>query len=85
MTERPDPEAEALVALLEARYGSRLTQEQLDEIQKMVVGQLEAARALREVKLANAVEPFQSFAPYREESHGDQAPRGTEDGEGGQG
>ena len=68
MTERPDPEAEALVALLEARYGSRLTPEQLDEIQKMVVAQLEAARALREVKLGNAVEPFQSFAPYREPS-----------------
>ncbi len=76
MTERPDPEAEALVALLEARYGSRLTPEQLGEIQKMVVGQLEAARALRRVKLSNAAEPFQSFAPYREPA----SPGGREEG-----
>ena len=49
------------------RYGDRLTPAQLDELRKIVAGQLEAARALRAVALANADEPMQPFAPYRNE------------------
>jgi hypothetical protein len=67
MPETSNPEAEALFALIEQRYGARLTAEQLDEIKKMLEGQVEMARALRAVKLTNADEPFPHFAPYRGE------------------
>ena len=68
MPETPNPEAVALFALVANRYGSRLTTEQLDEIKKMVEGQVEAARALRAVRLSNADEPFQHFAAYRSDA-----------------
>jgi len=64
---KPDPEADALFEIVRARYGDRLTPAQLDELRKIVAGQLEAARALRAVALANADEPMQPFAPYRNE------------------
>ncbi len=67
MPETPNPEAVALFALVVNRYGRRLTTEQLDEIKKMVEGQVEMARALRAVKLTNADEPFPPFTPYRGE------------------
>jgi len=67
MPETPNPEAVALFALIANRYGGRLTTEQLDEIKKMVEGQVEAARALRAVRLSNADEPFQTFTAYRSE------------------
>jgi hypothetical protein len=65
MPETPNPEAVALFALVANRHGSRLTSEQLDEIKKMVEGQVEMARALRAIRLTNADEPFQHFAAYR--------------------
>ena len=67
MPETPNPEAEALFALTTRRYGRRLTTEQLDELKKMVEGQVEMARALRAVRLTNADEPFQHFSAYRGE------------------
>ena len=65
MPETPNPEVVTLFALVANRYGDRLTTEQLDEIKKMVEGQVEMARALRAVRLTNADEPFQHFAAYR--------------------
>ena len=64
----PDPEADALFEIVRQRYGDRLTREQLDELSRIVQAQVEAARALRAVRLTNADEPMQPFAPYREES-----------------
>ena len=64
---KPDPEADALFEIVRLRYGDRLTPAQLDELRKIVAGQIEAARALRAVALTNADEPMQPFAPYREE------------------
>ena len=64
---KPDPEADALFEIVRRRYGDRLTPVQLDELRKIVAGQLEAARALRAVALTNADEPMQPFAPYRTE------------------
>jgi hypothetical protein len=64
---KPDPEADALFEIVRRRYGDRLTPAQLDELRKIVAGQLEAARALRVVTLTNADEPMQTFAPYRAE------------------
>ena len=64
---KPDPEAGALFEIVRQRYGDRLTREQLDELARIVQAQLEAARALRSVRLTNADEPAQPFAPYRAE------------------
>jgi len=64
---KPDAEADALFEIVRQRYGDRLTQEEKDEIRKIVRAQVEAARALRPVRLTNADEPFQTFAPYRAE------------------
>jgi hypothetical protein len=66
-TAKPDPEADALFEIVRRRYGDRLTPDQLNELRKIVAGQLEAARALRAVTLTNADEPMQPFAPYRAE------------------
>jgi hypothetical protein len=64
---KPDPEADALFEVVCQRYGDRLTREQLDELRKIVRAQVDAARALRAIRLTNADEPMQPFAPYREE------------------
>ena len=64
---KADPEADALFEIVRQRYGGRLTPEQLDEVRKIVQGQVEAAAALRAMRLTNADEPMQPFAPYREE------------------
>jgi hypothetical protein len=64
---KPDPEADALFAIVRQRYGDRLTPEQLEELSRIVQGQVEAARALRSIRLTNADEPMQPFAPYRAE------------------
>ena len=64
---KPDPETDALFEVVRQRYGDRLTWEQLDELRKIVGAQVEAAHALRAVRLTNADEPIQPFAPYRDE------------------
>ncbi len=64
---KPDPEATALFEIVRQRYGDRLTPEQLDGVRKIVQAQLEAGRALRAMRLTNADEPMQPFAPYRAE------------------
>jgi hypothetical protein len=65
MVETPDPEADTLFEIVRQRYGARLTDDQLDDLRKIVRGQVDAARALRAVRLTNADEPFQRFAAYR--------------------
>ena len=65
--EKQDPEADALFEIVRQRYGDRLTGKQLDELRKIVQAQVEAARALRPVRLTNADEPMLPFAPYRAE------------------
>ena len=64
---KPDLEADALFEIVRQRYGDRLAPEQLDELRKIVQAQIEAGRALRAMRLTNADEPMQPFAPYREE------------------
>ena len=58
-------EVDAMFALVRRRYGARLTAEELDGVRKAVQGLVEGARALRAVRLGNADEPFQPFAPFR--------------------
>jgi hypothetical protein len=73
MPETPNPEVVALFAVVANRYGGRLTTEQLDEIKKMIEGQVEMARALRAVRLSNADEPFQAFTAYRSDAAPDRS------------
>jgi hypothetical protein len=63
MTDTPDPETDTLFEIIRQRYAGRLTLEQLDELRKIVGGQVEAARAVRAVRLTNADEPSQRFEP----------------------
>ena len=58
-------EIDALFALVRGRYGLRLTPDELEGIRKGIQGVVEGARALRAVRLGNADEPFQPFAPFR--------------------
>ena len=52
-----DAAAQALIALVRARYGGTLTSEQLAELEVRVQAQLEACAALRAVPLENGDEP----------------------------
>jgi hypothetical protein len=61
-------EVDALFALVRRRYGARLIEAELDGVRKVVQGIVEGARALRAVRLGNADEPFQPFAPYRDDA-----------------
>jgi hypothetical protein len=58
-------EVDALFALIRARYGDRLTAEQLDGVRRGVEAIVAQAAALRAVRLGNAEEPVQPFAPFR--------------------
>ena len=64
---KPDPEADALFEIVRQRYGARMPAAELEALRKIVAAQVEAARALRAVPLANADEPMQPFVPYRSE------------------
>jgi hypothetical protein len=65
MADTPDPETDTLFEIVRQRYGGRLTNEQLDDLRKIVRGQVDVARALRAVRLTNSDEPFQRFAAFR--------------------
>jgi hypothetical protein len=61
-------EAEALFALVRQRYGDRLTPAQLEDVRKGVDTMVEAAAALRAVRLTGADEPMHVFAPFRSDA-----------------
>ncbi|MCW3991445.1 MAG: hypothetical protein NWE79_01960 [Candidatus Bathyarchaeota archaeon] len=60
-------EARALFNMVRDRYGDRLDPEELEGVRKGVEAVVEAAEALRSVKLENSDEPFSVFKPYRKE------------------
>ncbi|HMH77363.1 MAG TPA: hypothetical protein VK547_12105 [Candidatus Udaeobacter sp.] len=60
-------EVETLLALVRERYGSRLDADQLAGVRTAIEGIVQAAHALRAVRLSNADEPAQPFAAYRAE------------------
>jgi hypothetical protein len=60
-------EVETLLALVRERYGGRLDAEQLAGVRTAIEGIVQAARALRAVRLGNGDEPAQPFAAYRAE------------------
>ena len=57
--------ADMLFEIVKAKYGDRLTHEQLEEVRKGVDGVEDLAQELRKVRLNNAVEPYATFQPYR--------------------
>jgi len=58
-------EVETMLGLVRERYGSRLSADELDGIRTAIEGIVQAAHALRAVRLTNADEPGQPFAAYR--------------------
>jgi hypothetical protein len=58
-------EVEIMLGLVRERYGSRLGADELDGIRTAIEGIVQAAHALRAVRLTNADEPGQPFAAYR--------------------
>ena len=62
---RDNPRADMLFEIVKAKYGDRLTYEQLAEVRSGVEGAEDLAAELRKVRLTNAVEPFANFQPYR--------------------
>lgn len=62
-----DGETRILLELVKERYGKRLTDEQIAEVEKQLKRNLETAKGLRSVKLENGDEPYNVFKPYRRE------------------
>lgn len=58
-------EQDLLFAIVKERYGHLLTGEQLDGVRNAVMGQRDVFRPTREYRLANDVEPFSCFKPWR--------------------
>jgi len=58
-------EPELLFAIIKEKYGHLLTDEQLDSVRTAIVGQREVFRPIREYRLANNLEPFSNFRPFR--------------------
>jgi hypothetical protein len=58
----PDPVADALAAVVKARYGAQLDASELDTVRGEIKKSLEASDRLRAVKLGNADEPATSFS-----------------------
>ncbi len=63
-SEIEDTEAQALFQMVRSRYGDRLDADQLEEVREGVDTLVEAARALRSVKLGDGDEPMPVFKPY---------------------
>ena len=68
MNEERPKESDFLFQMVKDRYGDRLTADELEEVRKGVEGIVEAAKALRSVKLGNGTEPFSIFKPYKREA-----------------
>jgi hypothetical protein len=63
----PRNEADKLFEIIKARYGDRVTADELEEMRKGLDAILDAAKAMRAVKLENGDEPYQFFKPYQGE------------------
>ncbi|HKX06129.1 MAG TPA: hypothetical protein VJX71_26795 [Methylomirabilota bacterium] len=60
-------EVETMLALVRDRYGSRLSPDELAGVRTAIEGIVQAAHALRAVRLGNGEEPGQAFGAYRAE------------------
>ena len=62
-----DKETSILMELVKERYGERLTEEQLENVENSLKRVMEAGKALRDTPLENSDEPYNVFKPYRRE------------------
>ena len=60
-------EPDLLFAVIKEKYGPLLTEEQLEGVRSAVAGLRKVLRPIRAYSLANDVEPFANFQPYRED------------------
>ena len=60
-----EQETDDLFVMVKWQYGYRLTDKQLEEVHKGVGRLVELAHTLRSFPLANGVEPWSVFTPYR--------------------
>ncbi len=58
-------ETSILLKLVKKRYGDRLTDEQIAEVEKQLTRNVETAESLCSVELVNGDEPYNIFKPYR--------------------
>jgi hypothetical protein len=65
MSDEKSREVEARFRVVADRYGDRLTPDELEEVRKAIEANLDAAYALRSIKLENWDEPFSVFKPLR--------------------
>jgi hypothetical protein len=65
MSDEKRRELEARLRVVADRYGDRLTPEELEEVRKALEANLDAANALRSIRLGNWDEPFSVFKPVR--------------------
>ena len=63
----PDPVGDALMEIIQAREGSRLTPEQTKEVRESVVGNMRAAKQLHDFRIPMHVEPSWTVSAYRRE------------------
>jgi hypothetical protein len=68
MSDEKSRELEARLRVVADRYGDRLTPEELEEVRKALETNLDAANALRSIRLGNWDEPFSVFKPIRRRS-----------------
>ena len=62
------PGVDALLDYVRARYGDRLSPQDLEKIREGIVGNLRAGARIREIPLANSDEPGLIFGAYRNEA-----------------
>jgi len=68
MGDEKSREVEARLRVVADRYGGRLTLEELEEVRKALEANIDAANALRSIRLGNWDEPFSVFKPVRRKS-----------------
>jgi hypothetical protein len=61
----PSAEAEARIAAILGRYGSRFTEEQKADIRRLITGAQEGLEAMRAYPIDNAIEPATTFRVHR--------------------
>ncbi len=63
-------EQDLMYAVVKEKHGHLMTDDQLEEVRKTVVGMSGFFRPMREIRLTNDVEPFSTFKPYRSDDNG---------------
>jgi hypothetical protein len=64
MTDSRD-ETQIFLDLVKERYGEKLTEEQLEAVEKQLRNNLETTKGLRSIDLLNSDEPYNVFKPFR--------------------